>query len=82
VSTACIATIRDLSRPLTSKFPPHRLGILGDVAKVNCATCHQGVFKPLYVESMAKDYPELVGPMHPAETPAGDAPPTASVLKP
>ena len=41
-----------------------RLGVLGDVAKVNCATCHQGVFKPLYGESLAKDYPELVGAMH------------------
>jgi photosynthetic reaction center cytochrome c subunit len=81
-----IRMVRDLNNnylvPLTSKFPPHRLGILGDVAKVNCATCHQGVFKPLYGESMAKDYPELVGPMHAAEAPAGDAPPTASVLQP
>ena len=54
--------------------------MLGDVAKVNCATCHQGVFKPLYGVSMAKDYPELVGEMHaataPAETPA--PPPAAT----
>jgi photosynthetic reaction center cytochrome c subunit len=47
--------------PLTSTFPSHRLGVLGDVAKVSCATCHQGLFKPLYGVSMAKDYPELQG---------------------
>ncbi|MGA0927264.1 MAG: photosynthetic reaction center cytochrome c subunit family protein, partial [Burkholderiaceae bacterium] len=31
----------------------------GDVAKVNCSTCHQGAFKPLYGAEMAKHYPEL-----------------------
>ena len=31
----------------------------GDVAKVNCATCHQGAYKPLYGAAMAKHYPEL-----------------------
>jgi photosynthetic reaction center cytochrome c subunit len=73
-----IRMTRDLNNhylvPLTATFPAHRLGVLGDVAKVNCATCHQGVFKPLYGESMAKDYPELVGPLHQAEAPK----PTAS----
>jgi len=63
-----IRMARDLNNnylvPLTATFPQHRLGVLGDVAKVNCATCHQGVFKPLYGESLAKDYPELVGAMH------------------
>jgi photosynthetic reaction center cytochrome c subunit len=69
--------------PLTGKFPSHRLGVLGDVAKVNCATCHQGVFKPLYGESMAKDYPELVGEMHhaePAPAPASEPPPPTASL--
>ena len=28
-------------------------------AKVNCSTCHQGVYKPLLGVSMLKDYPEL-----------------------
>jgi photosynthetic reaction center cytochrome c subunit len=70
-----IRMARDLNNhylvPLTATFPAHRLGVLGDVAKINCATCHQGVFKPLYGESMAKDYPELVGALHPvAATPA------------
>jgi len=75
----------DYLKPLTSVFPEHRLGVLGDVAKVNCATCHQGVFKPLYGVSMAKDYPELQGEMHkaPAEgTDTATAPPTASLKSP
>jgi len=45
--------------PLTDTFPPNRLGPKGDVAKVNCSTCHQGAFKPLYGAAMAKDFPEL-----------------------
>ena len=44
---------------LTDTFPAHRKGALGDVAKVNCATCHQGAYKPLYGAAMAKDFPEL-----------------------
>jgi photosynthetic reaction center cytochrome c subunit len=45
--------------PLASVFPDYRKGPMGDVAKVNCTTCHQGVYKPLYGVSMAKDFPEL-----------------------
>ena len=33
---------------------------MGDVAKVNCATCHQGAWKPLYGAQMAKGHPELL----------------------
>ncbi|MBU3622511.1 photosynthetic reaction center cytochrome PufC [Polynucleobacter sp. AP-Latsch-80-C2] len=44
---------------LESVFPPNRLGPTGDVAKANCATCHQGVNKPLLGQSMLKDYPYL-----------------------
>jgi photosynthetic reaction center cytochrome c subunit len=86
-----IRMVRDLNNdylvPLTDKFPSHRLGILGDVAKVNCATCHQGVFKPLYGESMAKDYPELQGEVHqeaPSAAPAAESTtsPTASLMAP
>jgi photosynthetic reaction center cytochrome c subunit len=47
--------------PITSVFPPNRLGPDGDVAKANCATCHQGANKPLLGKSMLKDYPYLVG---------------------
>jgi photosynthetic reaction center cytochrome c subunit len=72
-----IRLARDLNHnyllPLTSTFPPHRLGVLGDVAKVNCATCHQGLFKPLYGQSMAADYPELQGPVSHKETPVAPA---------
>ena len=47
--------------PLTDTFPIDRKGLGGDVAKVNCATCHQGAYKPLYGYPMIKDHPELVG---------------------
>lgn len=83
-----IRMVRDLNvsylKPLTETFPQHRLGVLGDVAKVNCATCHQGLFKPLYGVSMAKDYPELQGVIAHETAPAAPAPdasttpPTAS----
>ncbi|MBU3738433.1 MAG: photosynthetic reaction center cytochrome c subunit [Rhodoferax sp.] len=45
--------------PLADTFPVHRKGELGDVAKANCATCHQGAYKPLNGAAMARDYPEL-----------------------
>jgi photosynthetic reaction center cytochrome c subunit len=49
--------------PLKTILPPHRMGAaLGDVPKVNCATCHNGVYKPLFGVSMLKDFPELKGP--------------------
>ena len=51
----------DYMTPLTDKFPANRLGPGGDVAKVNCATCHQGANKPLKGAKMAKDHPELGG---------------------
>jgi len=82
-----IRMTRDLNKgylkPLTETFPAHRLGVLGDVAKVNCATCHQGVFKPLYGESMARDYPELQGEMHQSPPPAAapESPPPTARLK-
>ena len=58
-----IRMVRDLNNqymePIAKVFPAHRLGPTGDVAKTNCQTCHQGVFKPLYGVSMLKDHPEL-----------------------
>jgi photosynthetic reaction center cytochrome c subunit len=61
-----IRMARDLNltymEPLTNVFPEHRLGPLGDVAKTNCSTCHQGAYKPLYGQSMLKDHPQLAGP--------------------
>lgn len=56
--------------PLTASFPAKRLGPLGDVAKINCSTCHQGVSKPLYGAPMAKDYPELTRIKPPPEVSA------------
>jgi photosynthetic reaction center cytochrome c subunit len=58
-----IRMVRDLNinylDPLHSTFPTVRLGVDGDSPKVNCATCHNGVYKPLFGASMAKDFPEL-----------------------
>ena len=51
---------KDYMAPLTASFPAHRLGPGGDVAKANCATCHQGVNKPLGGLAMAKDFEGLV----------------------
>jgi photosynthetic reaction center cytochrome c subunit len=57
---------------LTDVFPEHRKGELGDVAKVNCATCHQGAYKPLNGAPMLKDFPELSGPSGKAAQVAGN----------
>ncbi|MEM1263353.1 MAG: photosynthetic reaction center cytochrome PufC [Pseudomonadota bacterium] len=46
--------------PLTTAFPDYRLGPNGDVPKANCATCHQGVNKPLGGVNMVNDYPSLL----------------------
>jgi len=47
--------------PLGDIVPASRKGPLGDPYKANCATCHQGIAKPLYGVSMLKDYPSLGG---------------------
>ena len=74
-----IRMARDLNvaymEPLTATFPANRLGVKGDVAKVNCSTCHQGVNKPLLGAQMAKNHPELlqvsaVTPKAPMDVPA------------
>jgi photosynthetic reaction center cytochrome c subunit len=56
---------RDINKaymvPLTDTFPANRKGPKGDVAKVSCATCHQGVNKPLKGAPMLKDHPALAG---------------------
>jgi photosynthetic reaction center cytochrome c subunit len=61
-----IRMVRDLNTNfldrLASTFPRDRLGPLGDGPKANCATCHQGVYKPMFGASSLKDYPELAGP--------------------
>ncbi len=68
--------------PLTASFPKERLGPTGDVAKVYCATCHQGQNKPLGGNAMASQYVGLVALAQPAARPL-PAPvdePTKSVL--
>jgi photosynthetic reaction center cytochrome c subunit len=42
-------------------LPAERKGVLGDPFKVNCKTCHQGVYRPLFGAKMARNYPELAG---------------------
>lgn len=85
-----IRMARDLNNAyldsLTGVFPDYRLGPTGDVPKLNCATCHQGAYKPLYGADILHGYPGLVnakgmaapGPaLEPEVTPGG--PPPASV---
>ena len=61
-----IRMARDLNQnyleSLTEVFPANRKGPMGDAPKLNCATCHQGAYKPLNGALMAKDYPELLKP--------------------
>jgi photosynthetic reaction center cytochrome c subunit len=65
-----IRMVRDLNAnfldPLKETFPPARLGPTGDGPKLACATCHQGVYKPLFGKSPVIGFPELVaGPQGP-----------------
>ncbi len=85
---------RDLNlsymEPLTDTFPSNRKGELGDVPKLNCATCHQGAYKPLFGAPMAKDHPELqvlraavaATAIEPAAATAAEAAPTAATEVP
>ncbi|MGP1256694.1 MAG: photosynthetic reaction center cytochrome PufC [Kiloniellales bacterium] len=61
-----IRMMRDLNvsylEPLGPVYPEIRLGPLGDAPKANCATCHQGVYKPLFGAQMVIDYPSLQQP--------------------
>jgi photosynthetic reaction center cytochrome c subunit len=72
-----IRMVRELNNtvlvPLASAFPQNRLGPTGDGPKLSCATCHRGVYKPLYGVPMVKDYPGLYPP---AATDANAAPAT------
>lgn len=63
--------------PITNVFPANRLGPTGDVAKTNCATCHQGAYKPLYGAAMAKHYPAMYPP---AQAPATATPVAAAAV--
>ena len=58
-----IRMARDLNttylESLAGVFPPNRLGPTGDVPKLNCATCHQGAYKPLYGANILNGHPGL-----------------------
>ena len=62
-----LAMVRDLNAnylvPLQNEYPHQRLGVLGDAPKANCATCHQGAYKPLYGFPAIEGFPDLVGPV-------------------
>jgi photosynthetic reaction center cytochrome c subunit len=79
-----IRMARDLNvtymEPLTATFPANRKGAKGDVAKVNCATCHQGVNKPLLGAQMAKNHPELLAAFKASGLPAPVAEAARSVM--
>lgn len=82
-----IRLVRDLNQeyltadPLLSIFPNNRRGPMGDVAKVNCATCHQGAYKPLYGSHLASYYPAVLPSAMRPETPL-PAPPVGAALPP
>ncbi|QLF68484.1 photosynthetic reaction center cytochrome c subunit [Peteryoungia desertarenae] len=54
---------------LTPVFPANRKGPEGDVFKVGCATCHNGVQKPLHGVSMLQDYLDSLAKKGPTEVP-------------
>jgi photosynthetic reaction center cytochrome c subunit len=69
-----IRMVRNLNKeylePLADTFPPNRHGAeMGDGPKLNCATCHNGAYKPLLGVSMLGDYQALAMAMpQPAKT--------------
>ncbi|MEO0978462.1 MAG: photosynthetic reaction center cytochrome PufC [Pseudomonadota bacterium] len=54
---------------LTPVFPENRLGPEGDVLKIGCSTCHNGVQKPLYGVSMLQDYVDALDKKGPTDVP-------------
>jgi photosynthetic reaction center cytochrome c subunit len=77
-----IRMVRDINNnyitALGDVWPANRRGPHGDPLKVNCATCHQGVNKPLGGAKMLKDYPALKG----AAPVAAPAPVVAQAVPP
>lgn len=82
------ATNHEYMTPLASVFPavnakaPHdqaRKGPLGDVYKVNCQTCHQGINKPMYGQSMRAQNPVLWPAATPVAVPAVAAAPAPAM---
>jgi photosynthetic reaction center cytochrome c subunit len=89
-----IRMVRDLNNNfldrLNGVFPAYRKGVMDDSPKVYCATCHQGVYKPLYGVSMLTTFKdELGGPpltleplMAPYTEPPPDPPPAPAAQTP
>jgi len=81
-----IRMVRDLNNdyldPLKTVFPDYRHGPLGDAPKLNCATCHQGAYKPLFGASMLKEYPQFSGPIAAPAEAAPAAEPEAPMTPP
>ena len=73
-----IRMVRDINdtyvAPLGPVFPADQKGPHGDAYKVNCATCHQGVSKPLNGVSMLAANPQLRGVAPAARTEIAPAP--------
>jgi photosynthetic reaction center cytochrome c subunit len=73
-----IQMVRDLNRnfmvPITNIFPAGRRGTMGDVAKINCETCHQGAYAPFYGAHVVAGYPSLTHPTNGATQSAQSAP--------
>ena len=69
-----IRMVRDLDatylNSLAGVLPANRLGPTGDVPKVDCATCHQGAYKPLYGAKVLNGHPGLTGVTATMTTPA------------
>ena len=72
----------DYLLPLTGTFPAQRLGPMGDVAKIQCATCHQGAYKPLYGARIAENYPALYQHATPVTVPTDSTPVPADSMAP
>jgi len=68
-----IRMVRDLNNTtlatVATLLPANRMGPAGDGPKIYCATCHQGVNKPLYGFPMVQDYPELIASKTPDYVP-------------
>ncbi len=77
-----IRMARDLNNayllPLTNTFPANRLGPTGDVAKIGCATCHQGLNKPLKGAQLARDHAAALGLTDKPAAPTAPAAPMAA----
>jgi photosynthetic reaction center cytochrome c subunit len=69
-----IRMVRDLNNgylaSLMGVWPANQLGPGGTPPQLNCATCHQGVYRPLFGVSTLAGFPELAGPAQAAGAPA------------